>query len=154
MRRSTVVSIYRVYFGEARWEPPLNAVLLAFYCRHDIQSPWEIMAKIKQCPTLHCYVLCKACCYVPPQTLMKVSFMCGRGIRAKIQTFGLSPKLRAPPHDSSFMVSQGSPRELGRAWTWLGPLCVYCKLVGESRSRRAKKQREQRQFDENQQKYG
>merc|ERR1711906_92758 len=32
-------------------------------------------------------------CYVPPQRLMKVSCESGRGIRAEIQTFRLSPKL-------------------------------------------------------------
>ena len=46
--------------------PPLNAVILDFYCRHDIQSPREIVAKTKQSPKLHCYVRCQAYCYVPP----------------------------------------------------------------------------------------
>ena len=49
--------------------------------------------KTKQCCKLHCYVRSQAYCYVPPQTLMKVSCESWRGIRAEIQTFRLSPKL-------------------------------------------------------------
>ena len=51
----------------------------------------------------------------------------------------------------------GSPklarRSLGDREIWV-VLYVYCKVVVESRSRRAKKQREQRQFDEHKQKHG
>ena len=71
----------------------LNAVILDFYRRLAILSPGEIVPKTKECCKLHCYVRYQAYCYVPPQTLMKVSCESGRGIRAEIQTFRLSPKL-------------------------------------------------------------
>ena len=70
-----------------------NAVILDFYCRLAILSRGEIVAKTKQCCKLHCYVRYQAYCYVSPQTLTKVSCESGRGIRAEIQTFRLSPKL-------------------------------------------------------------
>ena len=66
------------------------------------------------------YVRCQAYCYVPPKTLMKISFICWRGVLAGIQTFRLSPKSRTG------------------AWE-----TVCCKIVVESRSRRAKKQQQQ-----------
>ena len=99
------------------------ALILGFYHRLTILSPGEIVAKTKHCCKLHCYVRYQAYCYVPPQTLMKVSCESLRGIRAEIQMLRLSFKLTrgslgdlfAPPHDSNFTVSQGSPRELGRA---------------------------------------
>ena len=76
-------------------EPPLNYRYCYFrlYHRLAILSPEEIVAKTKQCCKLHCYVRYQAYCYVPPQALMKVSCESGRGIRAEIQTFRLSPKL-------------------------------------------------------------
>ena len=95
---------------------------------------------------------------------MKASFMCWRRIRAEIQTFRLSPKvardylgdreiwvvLRDVPLCTA-QVSR-SPKNpyasLGAREHWLGSLCVYCKLVVESRSSMQKKQRQQRQFDE------
>ena len=79
--------------------PPLKCVkmplsqILDFYRRLAILSPGEVVAKTKQCCKLHCYVRYQAYFYVPPQTLMKVSCESGRGIRAEIQTFRLSPKL-------------------------------------------------------------
>ena len=75
----------------------LNAAILDFYCRLAILSPGEIVAKTKQCCKLHCYVRYQDYCYVPSQTLMKVSCESGRGIRAEIQTFRLSPKLARDP---------------------------------------------------------
>ena len=71
---------------------PLS-IILDFYRRLANLSPGEVVAKTKQCCKLHCYARYQAYCYVPPQTLMKVSCESGRGIRAEIQTFRLSPKL-------------------------------------------------------------
>ena len=108
-----------IFMTYTLWEPRLNTGILDFQHRLDILSPRDVAAKTKQFCKLHCYVRYQACCYVPPQTLMEVSFMCGRGVR--VQTFRLSPKLAQGSlgdlHDSNFTVSQGSPRELGRAWT-------------------------------------
>ena len=67
---------------------------------------------------------------------MKVSFICGRGIRAGIHTFRLSSKLTS--HNSNFTISQGSRTSLGGPERWPGPLCVSCKVVVERRSGRAK----------------
>ena len=36
----------------------------------------------------------------------------------------------APPHDSNFMVSEGSRESLGGPERWLGPLCVQLDWVG------------------------
>ena len=103
------------FYGVFCANPPLNTNILDFYCSHDILAPWEIVAKTKQCPTLHCYVRCQAYCCVPPQTLMKVSCESGRGIRAKIQTFRLSPKLaRGSLGDCEVWVVWGRKGELGR----------------------------------------
>ena len=82
-------AFYGVHFLQTR----LNAVILDFYHRLVISLLEEIVAKTKQCYKLHCYIRYQAYCYVPPQTLMKVSCESGRGIRSEIQMFRLSPKL-------------------------------------------------------------
>ena len=97
---------YGIDFLRTPVKMPLSPIL-DFYRRLANLSPGEVVAKTKQCCKLHCYARYQAYCYVPPQTLMKVSCESGRGIRAEIQTFRLSPKFaRAPLHDSNFTVSQ------------------------------------------------
>ena len=69
---------------------------------------------------------------------MKVGFICGRGIQAGIQTLRLSPKSRAGPLGETRPSARLKLR-FGGPERWPGPLCVYCKVVAESRSRHAKK---------------
>ena len=76
---------------------------------------------------LHCYVRYQAYCYVPPQTLMKVSCESGRVIRAEIQMFRLSPKLVR----GSLQVSSGE----------------------QVKAREKNSVREQRKFDKNKKKW-
>ena len=64
-------------------------------------------------PALCCYICCQAYCYVPHQTLMKVSFIVeGQSGPGNRRSGSLSSR-RATPHGSNFTVSQGTRASLG-----------------------------------------
>ena len=85
----------RIFMSYTLSEPSVK-LPLSLYFRLLLQTRYLIpsrdQGKKQRCKLL-CYVRSQAYCYVPPQTLMKVSCESGRRIRAEIQTFRLSPKL-------------------------------------------------------------